>query len=195
MQKRSLLLLPTLLWMALPATPAVIDSGVWYSLTVSTGINADPGANSDPAGAFFSPGLGPWTFNLISAGTLEVVDADLNGDYISVRDGVTPFLPNPQGPVFNGSNCGTPTECLANANFWRLSVALAPKAYSLTFVGIDVLNITTTAFFRVTGTVDNVVPPPPTEPPPTPNAIPEPSTYALTGTAFAALAWLKSRKR
>lgn len=201
MQKRSsILLLAALAALASSATAATIEAGKWYHIEVMTNTNATPGSNSDPAGAYFSPGTGPWTFNLLGAGSLEVTDAGLTGDYIRVLDGAAPFLPNPQPPVVPPENCGLdPAACLANANFWHMTVALAPKAYSLNFAGIDIGNIITSAFFRVTGTLGTVDPPPvdpPVDPPPTePNAVPEPTTYALTGTAAFALAWLKARKR
>ena len=205
MQKRSSLLLIALLGAALPALPATIDANKWYHITIANSVNASNASNSNPAGTYFDPGAGPWTFNLISAGTLEVTDADFNGDYVSVRDNGTAFTPNPQGPIFDpGANCGlNPTACLANPQFWHLTVALTAKAYSLTFVGLDTPLQTSSVFFRVTGTIDNgstppPPPPPPVDPPPVtpdPSSIPEPTTYALCGSAFAALAWLKGRKR
>jgi len=96
---------------------------------IANSLNATNGANSDPACFYFDPLAGPWTFNLTSAGTLQVTDADLNGDYVSVLDSNLAFLPNVQGPEFNPqSNCGLdPTACLADSNFWHLTVALAPK--------------------------------------------------------------------
>lgn len=190
-QSSPILLLAALAVLASSATAATIEAGKWYQIDLMTNTNATPGSNSVPSGAYFSPGLGPWTFNLLSAGTLEVTDAGLTGDYIRVLDGANPFLPNPQPPVVAPENCGLdPATCLANPNFWHMTVALNPKAYSLNFVGIDIGNIITSAFFRVTGTLGTVVPPP-TDP----TAVPEPTTYALTGTAVLALAWLKGRKR
>lgn len=154
-----------------PLSAATIDAGKWYHVELMPNTNATPGANSDPAGAYFSPGAGPWTFNLLTAGTLEVTDAGLTGDYIRVLDGATSFLPNPQPPVSPPIICGLdPATCLANANFWHLTVALAPKAYSLNFAGIDIGNIITSAFFRVTGTLGSI-----DQPPPGPSAVPEPT--------------------
>jgi hypothetical protein len=75
----------------------------------------------------------------------------------------------------------------------------ANTAYNLQFIAIDSPLFSSSAFFRITGTLatnDPPPPPPPVDPPPAgPGAIPEPSTYALSGGAIAALAYLRNRKR
>lgn len=188
---RSLLVAALLLASVLPASSAVIEANTWYHIIIGNSVDATNGANSDPAGIYFDPLAGPWTFNLTSAGTLEVTDADFNGDYISVLDGGIAFTPNPQGPIFNpAANCGLdPTACLADTDFWHLTVALTAKTYSLNFIGIDTPFQTTNAFFRVLGTIDNGTPPPPDP------SVPEPATYVLTGASIAVLVSLRANKR
>jgi hypothetical protein len=203
MQRICLFLLTALVSVAIPSSAAAIEANKWYSLSVLKDVPATNGANSSPAGTFFDPGTGPWTFTLLTAGTLQVTDAEFNGDYISVLDSGTAFTPNPQGPIFNpAANCGLdPAGCFANSDFWHLTVALTPKAYSLTFVGLDVPLQQTTAFFRVLGTLAA-----PTDPgnggggnnptdPGTPGAVPEPTTYALCGLALLGLAWHKANRK
>jgi hypothetical protein len=201
--------------LSLPLNAASFVAGTWYH--VITNFNADA-TNGSTGGtginAYVDPGAAPWSFSLLDAGTLEVVDGQNPGDTIRVENilmdnsrvnlGVTP-----QGSPFNpGVNCGLePETCLADNNFARITVALtANTAYNLQFIAIDSPLFSSSAFFRITGTLATndppppppppVDPPPPADPPPAgPGAIPEPSTYALSGGAIAALAYLRNRKR
>lgn len=81
--------------------------------------------------------------------------------------------------------------------FARVSVGLVgSRSYNLQFTSPDATFIETSAFFRITGTIDpGTTPPPPPPPPPSGNEVPEPSTYALTGMAFALLRWFQHRRR
>ncbi len=193
MQKRSLLLILALA-AVLPSSAATFTSGTWYHVITSDSAIAMRGSGG---GALYAdPGDPPWSFSLLSIGTLEFVDAQISGDTVEIYSGSIANAANrlgvtPQGGIFNAANCGlTPLDCLANNNFARISIALvANTAYNLQFVAIDSPLQSSSGFFRITGTIDTGTPPSGG------NQVPEPATYALAGTAFAALAWLKARKR
>lgn len=212
MQKRSLILLAAFI-SAIPSSAAPVTSGSWYHILTTTPLtDATPGVEGGSGmNAYLNPGTGPWTFSLLNAGTLDVVDAQNPGETYNVFNGNTLLGLTIQGGVFDPfTSCGlAPQDCFTTPDVSGVPVysrrtynLLANTPYSLRIQAVDAPAFGSSAFFRVNGTIGTnnppppPPPPPPVDPPPTdPNAIPEPTTYALTGTAFAALAWLKSRKR
>ncbi len=202
MQKRSLLLLMALT-SVFPSKAATFTAGTWYNILTSAGVDAAPGVSGGSGvNAYLGPGALPWSFILLAAGTLDVVDAENPGDTYRVETigagnvrtvlGVTiqsiPFSPN-VSCGFNPQECfDTPLQGGIPVYSKRTFDLAASTAYSLQFIAIDSPSFSSNAFFRINGTIG-------TETPVEPGPIPEPTTYALTGTAFAALAWLKARKR
>jgi len=209
MQKRSLILFAALL-SSIPISAAPVSTGSWYH--VLTGLPSVDGTNGVAGGsganAYLDPGAGPWTFSLLNAGTLDVVDGQNPGETYNVFNGNTLLGLTLQGSIFDPfTSCGlAPQDCFTTPDVGNAPVysrrtynLLANTPYSIRIQAVDAPAFGSSVFFRVNGTLGTNNPPPPPPPPPPPggdpNAIPEPTTYALTGTAFAALAWLKSRKR
>lgn len=197
MHKRSLILILALA-AVLPSSAATFVSGTWYHVITNDSANATNGASgSSGVDTYVDPGPTPWSFSLLSAGTLEFVDAQFPGDTIQVMNGASSLGVTPQGSIFNPTvNCGfSPTDCLANPDFVRITINLvANTVYSLQFIALDSPLQTSSGFFRITGTFAAEQNPDP-DPEPQPGAVPEPATYALTGAALAVVGYLKARKR
>lgn len=195
----------------LPSSAATFTSGTWYNILTTAGVDADPGASGGTGvNSYLTPGALPWSFSLLSAGTLDVVDAQNPGDTYRVENigagnartilGVTTqgiaFAPNVSCGLDPQTCFDTPLQAATPVYSKATFALLANTAYSLQFIAIDSPLFSSNAFFRINGSIDSGTPPPPPPPPPPGgNEVPEPATYAMTGAAFAALAWLKARKR
>ncbi len=187
---------------------AAISAGIWYNVQ---GFSVGAVTNGTNGIGFSDPGAGPWTFTLIGNGTLEFTDAGTSGDSYSVFNFGNPLNTSPTNGNFTGqgvippSNCGLdPLACFTNPDFSNETFTLAGGAgtnFSLSFNILDQFQ-GGDAFFRITGnlttaagtTTSGGTPPvdPPVDPPAT-GDVPEPSTYALVGSAIAWLAWKRKK--
>ncbi len=186
---------------------AAIEAGIWYNVQ-SFFPGPVTGGTSGPG--FSAPGDSPWTFTLIGDGTLDFTDAGTSGESYSVFNFGNPLNTSPTNGNFTGqglippSNCGLdPLACFLDSDFANESFTLSGGSgtnFSLSFNMVDFFQ-GGDAFFRINGTLTTPSgtttggggPPvdPPTDPPS--GDVPEPSTYALVGSAIAWLAW-KRRK-
>ncbi len=188
MQKRSLLLILVLAAATVPASATAIltgNPGQWYNIQATLNNNATGGPDGSPT--YFAPGDPPWTFTLLSAGTLDFTDAQNSGDQYDVKNNGTLLTSSSGGVAFNpGISCGfDPTQCFGSSNFAHVTAfALAAGSYSLDFVLTSSVPQSSAAFFRINGTAGTS----------DPGAIPEPSTYVLSASAIGLLAWLKRRR-
>ncbi len=184
MQKLSLFLTLALAGVALPASAAAISTGnpgPWYSIQATLNQNATGGPDGTPA--YFAPGAAPWTFTLLSAGTLDFTDAQNSGDQYDVHNNGNLLTSSSGGVAFDpNTSCDfDPTVCFGSSNFSHVSgFVLAAGSYSLDFVLTSSAPQSSAAFFRINDTLET--------------ATPEPSTYVLSASAIGLLAWLKRRK-
>ncbi len=186
MQQRSLILLLAVA-LSLPLNAASFVSGTWYHIITNFNADATNGSSGGSgSNTYVDPGASPWSFSLLEAGTLEIVDAQNPGDTLRVENilmdnsraslGVTP-----QGSPFNpGVSCGLePLSCLADNSFAQATIALTANTnYNLQFIAIDSPLFSSSAFFRITGSFadeNDPPPPPPVDPPPPPVAPPPPA--------------------
>jgi hypothetical protein len=188
---------------------AAIQSGIWYNVQAQPDNTVIGGVDSVP---FYSaPGAGPWTFTLVGNGVLEFTDGGFSGESYRVFNFGNALNTNSNNTNFTGQGsplpnlCGPdPLDCFNNSDFANETFTLAGGVgtnFSLSFLAVDNPNFTSDAFFRVIGTfttpsgttTSGGEPPvdPPTDPPS--GDVPEPSTYALVGSAIALLVW-KRRK-
>jgi hypothetical protein len=208
MHMRNVLAICALLLGAFRMDAAAIQAGIWYNIQ---GFATGPMSGGVNGVGYSAPGAGPWTFTLIGNGTLEVTDAQTSGDSYTVFNFGNPLNTSPTNGNFTGqgvippSSCGLdPLACFLDSDFANETFALVGGTgtnFSLSFNLLDVFQ-GGDAFFRVNGTLTTPsgtttgggTPPvdPPVDPP-TGGEIPEPSTYALVGSAIAYLAW-KRRK-
>jgi hypothetical protein len=193
---------------------AAISAGIWYNVQ-SQFDNSVIGGVAEP-GFYSAPGAGPWTFTLIGDGTLQFTDGGFSGDSYRVFNFGNPLNTSPSNTNFTGQGnplpnlCGPdPLDCFNNSEFANETFALAGGTgtnFSLSFLVVDNPSFGSDAFFRVIGTFTTAAgtttgggtPPvdPPIDPPvdpPTTGDVPEPSTYALVGSAIAWLAWKRKK--
>lgn len=197
---RSITLLLTLAAASLPMSATAIQSGLWYQFVSDVNNNVSNGAGDSgvPAG-YQDPGLPPWTFTLLSAGSLDVTDAQLVGDSYNVFNGSTLLQYTGQSAPFDpNTNCGlNPTGCFTAAGFSHTTIQLGAGSYSISLRAVDNPQFSSSGFLRVNGTLGTAAPPttPGTDPPPAndPNAVPEPGTVLLMASALGFLV-LRRRK-
>jgi hypothetical protein len=164
-----------------PALASAIGLGTWYEF----GFDPDHSplaAGCQPADAAGVPcpvgigstfaGSSPWTITTGSPVEMTITDAFLAGDFFDVFDfgvlaGSTPSV------AASGMSCGLdPSVCVDAAGFSHASFALAAGAHSIT-VGVHEAQIVGEGFFRL-------------------DAVPEPSTFAVTALLVAMLlGWWK----
>jgi len=172
------------------ASPIVVDSPFWYEFswraqtetqTQTWGcFPVDPSGStctpSDGANSQFAPAP-PWTFALLTGGTLLVTDAFSQYDRFEIFDfgvslGLT-SVPNPPG------TCGSdPVPCFLDPETSHGVFALLAGNHSITIK--ELLANTGAGYFRVTSDIA---------------AVPEPATIVLLGAALATLAGHRATRR
>ncbi len=140
----SLLAASSILLAPVVATASTLQSGIWYLFYFNYG-DGSPAPLQAPPGAFGgleSAPDGPWTFTLLSAGSIEFVDLGFPGDRFEIFDfgvsiGLTsvPILSETDG--YTGCNfdpeCATsPSGAGETASFSTGVFALLEGTYSIT---------------------------------------------------------------
>lgn len=211
MNMRTALALCALAFGATHLQAAAIQSGIWYNVQ-SQPDNTVVGGVDSP-GNYSAPGAGPWTFTLVGNGVLEFTDGGFSGDSYRMFNFGAALNTSPSNSNFTGQGnplpnlCGPdPLDCFNNSEFANETFTLVGGTgtnFSLSFLAVDNPNFTSDAFFRVIGTFTTASGTttsgggqPPVDPPvdpPTNGDVPEPSTYALVGSAIAWLAWKRKK--
>jgi hypothetical protein len=193
---------------------AAIQPDIWYNLQSlldpSSGAITIVGGVDDTL--YDAPGPGPWTFTLVGNGFLDFTDAGISGESYRMFNFGAALNTSPTNSNFTGqgnilpNNCGLdPMACFMDSNFANETFALAGgtgTAFSLSFAIEDNPNLFgSDAFFRVRGTFTTPSGStsggggtPPVDPPPSTGDVPEPSTYALVGSAMAALVLARKKR-
>jgi hypothetical protein len=99
MQQRSVLLILALAAATAPLQATAIVADRWYQFISQADNSVLNGSANEPT--YFDPGTVPWTFNLITAGFLQVTEAMIAGETYNIFNngvqigftGTTPQLP------------------------------------------------------------------------------------------------------
>lgn len=153
---RSIILLLTLAAATVPLSATAIQAGNWYQFVslLDNSVTNGAGDSQNPQ-RFLDPGASPWTFTLLSAGSLDVTDAQIIGDSYNILNNGAQLAFTGQSGVFDpANNCGLdPAACFTAVGFSHTTVQLGAGSYSITLRAVDNPNFSSSGFLRVNGTL------------------------------------------
>lgn len=171
---QALLALAFLAATSVPAAAAPITVGTWYLGSFAGSVGA-PVTGGTGGGGASDPGAPAWTFSLVGAGQIDVIDCCALGDRFEVFDfGVSLGITS----VGVAGGCVTFASCDALVGVGRGTFALPSGNHSITMSVFAANGDPGNNFFRVSQ-----------------SAVPEPGTLFLLGGGLALVAARRFKRR